>query len=815
MQGRKHLLVNKDLVQTREYAGSGRGNFIQRLLSDQQRRDHALSLQSTFNGFEFPPVPVIAEESIEPDPGIYVVASSVPDFPIDLEKLDNSTYTLCNVSMDGDIQKALFFIPSSKRAKFVDTLQAYVTQDRHHKHRRLFDNIATLRLADLQSFWTSHANAYPEEGELVWWEVWLTRKSMGRDEVARFRAYCIDRELQCGSGQLEFALSTVMLVKATREELAGCIELISSLTELRKVVDTAHFLLSQSPIDQMAWSHDIASRLEVTKSDVSVLILDSGVNYNHPLLEGILSPDHAFCWDESQSVFDSSNGHGTYQAGLAAFGDISELALHDEPILVNYSLGSCRIFNLAEGDDKDTFGGLTYFGVNKFEELSPGPTVVSLAVTADTEGLSGQPSSWSAELDQLSFSGESGRLFVVSAGNIRGNDVSSDYKRSTEEFVIEDPAQSWNALTVGAYTGKVDVAEHYYKDWSPLSDRGDISPTSRTSLNWDWLKQAPYKPDLVAEGGNLLLSPDEQNLTNADCVSLITLDDISTPGLFIDHRETSAATALVSRAAAQVWAEYSSFTSETVRALLVHSAEWTPAMLEYKDQAISAGVPPKQAKEIMLRRFGHGGLNAERAISSADSYVTMVHQGALAPYERGKSGLKLNEIDFISLPWPEDELVRLAAAKIRLRITLSYYIEPNPGRRAYSSRFSYQSHGLRFALINPYEELDAFARRINPAEDDYVGGGEDSEGWELGSSLRKRGALHQDTWEGSAIDLLGRNYIAVYPVAGWWKYKTSAGSHEDIPVRYSMIVSLDAGEQDCDLYSSIQQQLELSLEVQV
>src|SRR3546814_13350056 len=43
--------------------------------------------------------------------------------------------------------------------------------------------------------------------------------------------------------------------------------------------------------------------------------------------------------------------------------------------------------------------------------------------------------------------------------------------------------------------------------------------------------------------------------------------------------DTSAAAAIAARMAAALWAKYPAFTPETVRALMVHAADWTPAML--------------------------------------------------------------------------------------------------------------------------------------------------------------------------------------------------------------------------------------------
>jgi hypothetical protein len=67
------------------------------------------------------------------------------------------------------------------------------------------------------------------------------------------------------------------------------------------------------------------------------------------------------------------------------------------------------------------------------------------------------------------------------------------------------------------------------------------------------------------------------------------------------------------------------------------------------------------------------------------------------------------------LPWPHDELRRLGETEVVLRVTLSYFIEPNPGERGWVRRHRYASHALRFALKRSLETYDAFRARINDA----------------------------------------------------------------------------------------------------
>lgn len=64
------------------------------------------------------------------------------------------------------------------------------------------------------------------------------------------------------------------------------------------------------------------------------------------------------------------------------------------------------------------------------------------------------------------------------------------------------------------------------------------------------------------------------------------------------------------------------------------------------------------------------------------------------------------------MPWPRAALLQLdPATLVQLRITLSYFIEPNPGERGLSRRHVYASHGLRFDLKHADDSLDTFLRR--------------------------------------------------------------------------------------------------------
>ncbi len=175
----------------------------------------------------------------------------------------------------------------------------------------------------------------------------------------------------------------------------------------------------------------------------------------------------------------------------------------------------------------------------------------------------------------------------------------------------------------------------------------------------------------------------------------------------------------------------------------------------------------------------------------------------------------MRELKLHSLPWPREELLALGEVEVEMRVTLSYFIEPNPSSRGVKSRYCYESHGLRFDMKRRSESASAFHARINAAATDSDYGAsirERDQGWLLGTDQRHRGSLHSDVWRGSAADLATRDVVAVYPVSGWWKTRKRHQRY-DMPARYALLVSIRAPDVDVDLYGAVEQQLQVSVDV--
>jgi hypothetical protein len=773
-----------------------------------------------------------AQTPITEDIGIYVEITGFPRIPLPLDKLDNRDFKLFSCkTVEENVEIAIVFIPESRRGSFQIKVSQYLNPDLDSgkgfpRHHTLIDSIASIRLANIKSLWTDHPDLFPVlSSQVFWWEMWLKNRP-GQDAVniAETLAERIGGRL--GSTTQSYYSTTVVLVQASVSQLEKSLDLISNLEELRKAKETPEVFIHSSPVEQQQWADDLISRIEVSGDiNTTICILDSGVNYTHPILAMASGRTFAECWLPTWPAYDTFtqtgdfNDHGSKQAGLALLGRLEENLVSFSPIQVNHYIESARILPPNGNNDPALYGAITVGTAAKLEIERPNfQRVYSLAITATPEGISGQPSSWSSEID-LSTSGMNDgiqRLYIIAAGNNRDLDPSIDIWDQIAISEIEDPAQSWNAITVGSYTELTTNDDPTFDGWSLAVNAGDLCPSSRSSVNWGWRKQAPFKPDVVAEGGNRLISPNGSSITDADTVSLLTTSGRSTGQLFDTTRDSSSATAIVSYQAAVLMTQYPRYWPETIRGLLVHAAEWTPSMLA-RFGLILGSHSPKRAKELLLRFTGYGVTNLERALFSANHALTLITQDHIQPFLKGEKNTDpiLNEMCLYRLPWPSSLLQNLPAElEVRLKVTLSYFIEPNPGRRGYRQRYSYQSHGLRFEVIRPSQSIENFRSYINgmAESDSYTGPEGDSDGWMLGRQLRTRGSIHSDIWTGSAADLADMHTIAVYPVGGWWKYRNS-GDRWQNEVRYSLLVSLELPDETIDIYSEIETEISASVEV--
>lgn len=234
------------------------------------------------------------------------------------------------------------------------------------------------------------------------------------------------------------------------------------------------------------------------------------------------------------------------------------------------------------------------------------------------------------------------RLFIISAGNV-DSEYWSNYPNGNKLFSVQNPAQSWNALTVGAYTEKVFIGDSRYDSFQRVAQIGEISPYSSTSYLWD--KKWPIKPEVLFEGGNLVKREDDTFEGHVDLELLSTSKHFNIRQ-FDTINATSAATAEASWLAAKIQYIYPNAWPETIRALIVHSASWTEQMI----QQFGINIKSKSNVLELLRTCGYGVPDIDRALYSFENGLTFVAQETIQPYIKEGSSYKTNEMHFLIYP---------------------------------------------------------------------------------------------------------------------------------------------------------------------
>ena len=765
----------------------------------------------------------------EPEPrGITLAFESEPDFLLRSESLEDrrAQIRLLSVKPEGTRQLANVFVPREAFAKFIRKIDDYENEHKRspksneRRNKKLIDSIAGVRLAVARDLWTD-PRPFPAADQAIWWEVWL--RDEGSTPVVvhqEFGAEARALGMEVSDQRQVFPERVVTLIRAAPADWNRSRLLLAGVAEIRSPAEPATPYLELTPADQAEVMADAVRRIRPAELDApAVCLLDTGVRRAHPLLESSLLEQDLQAVNPEWGTSDHDNGqHGTCMAGNALHGCLTELFQTRDTVTLTHRLESVKILPPRGANRPELYGETTRQAAAKAEVMRPDRGRVLCMAVTDTSApvRDGRPSAWSAGVDQLTWNnGRETRLLCVSAGNLRaldGRTYTYPASNLTADAVIEDPAQSWNTLTIGAYAGRHQVTSAKHRGWAAAAALGGLTPTSRTTASWaeSDAKGWHYKPDVVMDGGNWgrdlsgLLSP-------LDDLALLTTGFGPSGAKLDTNGDTSAATALGSRACTMTLASYPEMRAETLRALFVHSARWTRQM--------ELDVPGTGRADLArrLRVFGYGVPDPVRMLWSLQNQVTLVAEGVLTPYIMTTDGPKTSQMAVHGLPWPSAALASLGDTPVTLRVTLSYFIEPSPGFRGWTRSFRYASHGLRFELRQPGESEPRFLARLSKeAQNEETGAptrGSDP-GWALGWDQRVRGCLHADWWTGAARDLAKRDMLAIYPVTGWWRERPHLGKVET-PAPYSLCLSIETPSQEIDLYTPIVNQASIVTPIEV
>ena len=710
-----------------------------------------------------------------------------------LPSLDKSGAHLLVVGdTQDDITRTTIFLPIDKKDwldRKLDKYELPVEEGKNPANKPLINAIETISCSVARSlFPNKHEYDDLVPGAYRLFEIWIDE--VNPERVAEIRSDMDVMGLSViGNNIIIFESVTVFLVRAQKESIDD-IPISLNVVEAIKIYHNPAEMISENE-DQRDWSQLISDYVSVNLGENPVIVglLDKGVNNGHSLLRPFL-PDERRCSVVDGVGVGHEGHHGTGMAGLIEYGDLSNYQTGTAPYEINHALASIKILSDVHANNPALYGLLTQNAINASESF--GAKILCMAVTEEEERNDGRPTSWSAAIDQSLYNnGACDRLMLISAGNTDINRINEqNYIESLDVSSMQSPTQAMNAIAVGAYT-EFSICNN--ESWQAIAPPQGISPMTRTSVMW---RGKNSKPDIVMEGGNLAHHNIMGNVDPAEMSPISTCHQIPQQPLQ-PFNKTSAATALAARLAARIKVANPELSMLSIRALMIHSAEWTTAMTQLGNSSTK-----------IMEYCGYGVPQEQRALASDSTNATFIFENEIVPYNEDGT---YKEMHFYDLPWPKALLETMDGENVKMRITLSYYIEPSPGFKATYNKYRYASSALVFDVKTKTESREQFIARNNRDQQVVENSINDTTRWRIGTKRRSIGTVQSDWFECSARELAECNQIGVCPGNGWWKNRKIA--NVDNRIKYSLVVSIESSE--TEIYDEIMATIHNSIAIAV
>ncbi|MHA1449279.1 MAG: S8 family peptidase [Candidatus Hodarchaeales archaeon] len=375
-----------------------------------------------------------------------------------------------------------------------------------------------------------------------------------------------------------------------------------------------------------------------TTSSHGILVMDSGIISNHPLLKDIVGDEIALSTKDNKRIIETNPadevGHGTQVAGISAFGDIKASIFQKKLFCENW-IFSAKVMYKSPDDGTAVFDreelpeNQLRRAIEYFTDKYPLCKIINISFgDAAFRMDSGRRQFRIASLiDKLSR--EYDLIFVIATGNIQQpleeNYPFSLLNEESDAINIIDPASSALGITVGA------LSDFSYPRTTSLlgciKKRDYPSPITRVGLGLNNM----IKPEIVEVGGG------GYGLEDSD---IITLNHkyLSDGRLFTIMAGTSLSTPKVSNILGKIMNKYPNRTNNLYKALLLSSAS-IPSdrprpldSIKYNDT--------KENWIKLLKIYGYGKPNVEKAIYSNSNRVVLLRENQIKI-----DGLHLYQID--------------------------------------------------------------------------------------------------------------------------------------------------------------------------
>lgn len=516
--------------------------------------------------------------------------------------------------------------------------------------------------------------------------------------------------------------------------------------------------------------------------------------------------------------------HGTAMASLILRGDLEAdgVPLQDTrlvavPLLIDSDGGG------AWSPDNRLFVDLVHSTLTQLmasqNSLAADVFVVNFSIGVSDMRFAGRISSLARLIDW--WAAKEGVLFVISAGNIieglylsdknsvafedsnddeRRNAVRGALRASIYNRTLLAPAESLNALTVGAISK--DLNGHVpQRQAGIITLEGDEETLPQVTSAVGLGPQRIIKPDLLAVGGR----QEVRAIPKGDDTVLRSIEVASRTGLVVSaptggiyatkkSRGTSPAAALVTRAVLQSAEALSGSDGPyegqelprrdialLTRALAINSARWPEGALKLyaEEQSLLGSGKHARAKEEVCRYFGYGAITPTAMQHSPESGVTLVGLGLL----------KKDQAQIFRMPLPQsmsgDRTPR------SMRVTLAWFSPINP------TRVQYRLAGLEAVAADEIDQDDDKQWVLDLKPDD----GPDA-------NIIKRGSV----WSRRLIDRT--RFVPQYdegaeiPICVQCRDTAAGGLSLDDEIAFAIAVTLEIeAEVQYDIYEEIEQEI--------
>lgn len=488
---------------------------------------------------------------------------------------------------------------------------------------------------------------------------------------------------------------------------------------------------------------------ELPENSVGVLVVDSGIISNHPMLEKCFGHDENFQSVESEK--HDTVGHGTSVAGCAAYNDI-EKCLEEKIFTPSNRIFSAKVMYArrneydgeiyAEYDPEKLVEHQLQEAVENFlYKESYNIRVVNLSLGNSSEVWHKdyyRQLPLAALIDDLAFNFPN-VVFIISAGNTHPLDFFDtieeviekypEYLLKEDDAKIINPATSALALTVGSIAHKIRIQTERFGSENikvNIANENEPSPFSRSGPGINGM----VKPELVEYGGNLILYDNHGRVSEDVGGKLPLLNNQVTGNIIKFDSGTSYAAPKVAHLAGRIAADFPARSGNFIKNMILMGASdpFKPNKDFYKTKDNS------KAELANLQLCGYGISSHERAINSFSNRVVLWDE----------SQIPLNQFKIYSLELPEIFFNEKGKKKIIVTLTFNPETRMTRGDSYLGNRMEFHV----FHSVNPKILSEKYAAIQEDLEEQSIP--KELEKFEIGfipgANIRKAGC-HQKAWK--------------------------------------------------------------------